>query len=57
MRNKYLDEDSSSESDEDDIDVHQVARVGSIEEMQWVLSKDRLKICNLKDSVRNVVLL
>lgn len=49
--NKYIDHgDSDSESD-DEIDVHNIVKNGTMKELQWALQKDRFKLLNLKDEV------
>ena len=50
LKNKYMDESSESEP-EDDIDIHDIARNGTYEEMEWALLKDRLSLCFQKDKV------
>ena len=54
--NKYVEEDSDDESDEEEIDIHEVARTGSLEEMEWALMKDRLYWCSLKDERSRIAL-
>ena len=49
--NKYDDNNSSDESTEsdEDIDIHELCRQGTREEVDWALSRDRHKMLNIKD--------
>lgn len=48
MKNKYLEESSDSESD-DEVDIHDIAKNGTYEEMEWALVKNKLTLCFSKD--------
>lgn len=51
--NKYLDEEDSSDSDwDDDIDIHEVVRSGTFQEVKEAIAMDRPRYVALKDEVR-----
>jgi len=50
--NKYLDEEESSDSDwDDDIDIHEVVRSGTFQEVKEAIAMDRPRYIALKDEV------
>ena len=40
---------SDTSEEEDDIDIHFIAREGTVDDMEWSLSTDRARLLNLKE--------
>ena len=51
--NKYLDESESDSGSETDIDIHEVVRSGTFQDVKEAISRDRPRLIALKDDVRN----
>jgi hypothetical protein len=53
MANKYLDEDSNSESDysDEDIDIHEIVRSEEFQKVKEAIAIDRPRLIALKDEV------
>lgn len=49
--NRYLDDDESESSFDDDIDIHEIVRVGTFEEVKEAIALDRPRLIALKDEV------
>ena len=55
MKNKYL-ESSSEEETDDEIDIHDIVKNGTVEEMDWALLKDRASFLYKKDEFGKAIL-
>jgi hypothetical protein len=51
--NKYLDSDESDSDFDDDIDIHEIVRSGTFDEVKEAIALDRPRLIALKDDVRN----
>ena len=49
MSNNEDDDGYSTSSSEEDINIHLMAREGTIEDIDWALFKDRNRLLNLKE--------
>ncbi len=49
--NKYVDVDESDSESDDEIDIHEIARSGSLSDLEWALLKDKTFYCFHKDEV------
>lgn len=50
--NKYLEGDSESENDDNEIDIHEVVRTGTLAEVKEAIMRDRPHYIAKKDEVR-----
>jgi hypothetical protein len=50
--NKYLDSDESDSDFDDDIDIHEIVRSGTFDEVKEAIALDRPRLIALKDDVR-----
>ena len=53
-RNKYLEEESDSDDysdSDDDIDIHEIVRTGTYQDVKEAIAKDRPRLIALKDQV------
>jgi hypothetical protein len=49
--NKYLDDDETDSDLDDDIDIHEIVREGTFDEVKEAIALDRPRLIALKDEV------